>query len=222
MKRKLVMFSQIQPSCFSDLFDEYIYASAFDWNKADDNTYVAYGGGTDIHTGYYHEQRGQHTSPPDIRRDAEELGIFKQFERHVGGFIGICRGSQLLTVANGGSLFQNVSGHTLDHFILTIKEQHRIRATSTHHQMMNPFKLPSEAYQVIAKSEPDLSDCYHNGLNFTAFKPPLEPEIVYYPRTNSLAVQGHPEYLPNDHEFPIYFRRLIKSLILKEEVKNEV
>ena len=36
-----------------------------------------------------------------------------------------------------------------------------------------------------------------------------EPEVVYWKGTNTLGVQGHPEYLAKDHPFPLYVRNLI-------------
>lgn len=72
---------------------------------------------------------------------------------------------------------------------------------SCHHQMCYPYNLPKDDYEVIAWTE-EISNHYQvdkdavdldfpehslddNGL----FK---EPEMIWYPKTRCLGVQGHP------------------------------
>ncbi len=212
MRRKLILMQQTTASVFTDLFDEYIPHAAFDFDDADENTFIHFGGGTDVSPKYYHEPLGKYSSDPDNLRDATELHLVSSLSKVIGGFIGICRGAQLLTVANGGKLFQHVSHHAIEgtHNIVT-KDGNYIKVTSTHHQMMNPFNLPRANYQILAKTPTRISDVYMNGWDSTLPAPECEPEVVWYPETRSLAVQGHPEYMQNHEPFPLYFRELIKT-----------
>ena len=68
--------------------------------------------------------------------------------------------------------------------------------TSSHHQMLYPFDLNENDYELIAYSEFFKSSTYLNGNNEEIELPLnfLEPEIVYYKNTNSLCIQGHPEW----------------------------
>ena len=72
----------------------------------------------------------------------------------------------------------------------------RYNITSSHHQMLYPFDLKKEYYELIAYSEFYQSKTYLNGDNeeIELSKDFLEPEIVYYKDGNSLCIQGHPEW----------------------------
>jgi hypothetical protein len=61
--------------------------------------------------------------------------------------------------------------------------------------MMYPFDMESSKYQIIGHSKYHLSDKYLNGKDQNIELPSnfVEPEIVYYPETKSLCIQGHPE-----------------------------
>jgi hypothetical protein len=112
---------------------------------------------------------------------------------------------------SGGSLIQHVEGHHVDHTILT-ETGLKLTTTSTHHQMMNPYDVH---HQVIAWCPTSLSDTYKNGSNKehlldSAFQ---EVEIVYYPNTLSLCIQGHPEFDTVDEDYKEYCVKLIQNLI---------
>lgn len=72
----------------------------------------------------------------------------------------------------------------------------RYNITSSHHQMLYPFDLNEKDYKLIAYSEYFQSKTYLDGKNEEINLPNnfLEPEIVYYKNTNSLCIQGHPEW----------------------------
>jgi hypothetical protein len=62
---------------------------------------------------------------------------------------------------------------------------------------MYPYNLPKKHYEIIAHSTYFRSNTYLDGDNKEIDIPKdfLECEIVYYPNTNSLAIQGHPEMM---------------------------
>jgi putative glutamine amidotransferase len=74
-------------------------------------------GGSDVAPASYGERalRPEWAGDPD--RDAYELELFREFRRERKPILGICRGCQLINVAMGGSLFQDLetqcagSGH---------------------------------------------------------------------------------------------------------------
>lgn len=191
-------------------------------------------GGADVNPELYDEPKGSYTSI-NKDRDLEEKSIFNVYY-HVPK-LGICRGSQLLTVLNGGKLIQNVTGHTKDHNIhlkpinkrkpLEIRRSVYVKPlqfltlkmTSTHHQMMFPYNLKKEDYSIIGWSQKYLSKEYLNGNDENIKLPEkfLEPEIVFYKRSNSLCIQGHPEF---DSCSPIT-KRIILDIIKKKLLEKK-
>jgi gamma-glutamyl-gamma-aminobutyrate hydrolase PuuD len=154
-------------------------------------------GGEDVTPKFYNEANGKYTSC-NIVRDNEEFSLFNALSRRIPK-VGICRGSQFLTVASGGNLVQHVENHANgNHLIEFTKGSSPLMITSTHHQMMYPYNLRPNKYELIAWSSKHMSNVYLNGNNqqIKVGDKFLEPEIVYYKDTNSLCIQGHPEY-PN-------------------------
>lgn len=165
---------------------------------------VLFTGGEDVCPQYYSQNVGEYTKYNLERDKFEKEYLFNNFPDVPK--LGCCRGSQFLTVLSGGRLIQHVEGHATG-------QLHAIEMngpllgniyniTSTHHQMMYPFKMKEDSYQLVAFSKYFLSGVYLNGDNENIELPKdfLEPEIVYYPKTKSLCIQGHPEMTgcPND------------------------
>jgi putative glutamine amidotransferase len=164
-----------------------------DVKNPQDINLVLFTGGEDVHPNTYGEEVGKFTSC-NTTRDKKEMDTFYKFKNH-SLILGICRGSQLITVLSGGKLIQHVEGHGRDHSIV-VKNSLKYNITSSHHQMLYPFDLNQKDYELIAYSEYFQSKTYLNGNNEEIDLPKnfLEPEIIYYKNTNSLCIQGHPEW----------------------------
>ena len=65
-------------------------------------------GGADVDPAYYDEERHHTTAPIHARHDAFELGLARRALESGVPVLGVCRGSQVLAVADGGSLTQDV------------------------------------------------------------------------------------------------------------------
>ena len=65
-------------------------------------------GGNDIDPAYYNEKMNGSVNI-DARRDIAEFALAKVFAEKKKPILGICRGCQLLNVAFGGSLYQDIS-----------------------------------------------------------------------------------------------------------------
>ncbi len=154
---------------------------------------VLFTGGEDINPEIYNEKVGKFTHI-NTNRDNVEEEVYETFYGNVL-FLGICRGAQILTALSGGRLIQHVTGHGQDHTI-SMNGGGRYVMTSSHHQMLYPFDLRKEDYEILAHSEFFRSNTYLNGDNKEIEIPLdfLEPEIVYYKNTNALCIQGHPEW----------------------------
>lgn len=82
--------------------------SGGDWRRCDG---LLLPGGGDITPALYgRESRG--SEPPDRARDREELTLLHSFLREGKPVLGICRGLQVINVYFGGTLVQDISGHS--------------------------------------------------------------------------------------------------------------
>lgn len=66
-------------------------------------------GGEDLDPAWYEAERSPHTNPPDRERDLFELALFAAARQRELPVLGICRGIQLINVALGGTLYQDLA-----------------------------------------------------------------------------------------------------------------
>jgi gamma-glutamyl-gamma-aminobutyrate hydrolase PuuD len=159
---------------------------------------VVFNGGSDIGTHIYGEEpvlfRGD--GAPS-RRDLEEIRIFEELKSQNSLLLGICRGAQLLNCLNGGKLWQDVNKHARSHAMIDCRTGKTYTATSTHHQMMRPS--PDGEVLAVA-NESTIKQNAEGVFTFNPDKVTLnegkDVEIVWYKKTHSLCIQGHPEYVP--------------------------
>ena len=164
-----------------------------DVKNSKDIDLVLFTGGEDVNPAHYNENIGKYTHINN-NRDKKEIDTFYRFKGK-SFLLGICRGNQLLTILSGGKLIQHVEGHCRDHSMV-LNNSLKYNITSSHHQMIYPFDLNEKDYELIGYSEYFQSNTYLNGDNeeIELSNNFLEPEIVYYKKTNALCIQGHPEW----------------------------
>jgi gamma-glutamyl-gamma-aminobutyrate hydrolase PuuD len=192
----------------------------------DEAELVIFTGGADVDPKLYGEEVGRFTGISEYR-DNEEILIFKKAQELRIPCLGICRGSQFLTVLSGGKLIQHVNNHAIfgTHKIDTLEGE--LDITSTHHQMMYPYNLSMDDYALIGWTPEELATGYLNGDNkdhdFTQLNSDdnPEPEIVKYHKTNCLCIQGHPEMLLNNEDFMIKIRFIISKYLTNEAEENK-
>lgn len=157
---------------------------------------IVFNGGADIGTSIYGEEP-IHSSIPHrpSERDKYEIDRFNEFKNPSVLKVGICRGAQLLNCLNGGTLWQDVNNHGQSHDMVVITTGETIRVTSTHHQMMRPHS----SGQILAVADVATRKVADKA-NFPGIRHDddhRDTEIVWYPATSTLCIQGHPEYVPN-------------------------
>lgn len=146
-------------------------------------------------------------------RDNEEVPLYEAGVAMGIPIIGVCRGGQLACAMSGGKLVQHVNHHGGSHPILTDKGE-VIITSSVHHQMMWPFEMDKKDYQLLAWSKENLSNVYVFDDDNIEQEVELEPEIIWFPKTKSLAIQGHPEFMPSDRPFVRHCLNLVHEYIL--------
>lgn len=178
------------------------------------NSILILHGGSDISPSIYGETPNSHTwaSEGPSNRDHLEINLAKKAISDGIPIFGICRGAQLLCALAGGKLFQHVTGHQSgDHKIITSNGE-VLRTTSAHHQMLNPYGVEHE---MLAWSEVSRSREYVGEKDQSLIPPKVEPEVVFFPKIKSLAVQGHPEWLKKEAKFVKYVLSTIQEKLLK-------
>ncbi len=160
----------------------------------DEADILVFNGGQDIGTSIYNEKPiWPHRIPNNPSpRDTTEIGIFQRFSDPSVLKVGICRGAQLLNCLNGGALWQDVNNHGRDHTMTILETGVTMPITSTHHQMMRPAR---GAEIIATASESSRKQAQHELLEVVVNSGD-DTEVVYYGDTNTLCIQGHPEYVP--------------------------
>lgn len=187
-------------------------------------------GGADIDPKMYGEENTSRLTHTIEKRDTTDTEMFVYAQEHNIMCVGICRGSQFLTAKAGGRLIQDVGGHTANHHIMDW-HNNIYWVTSTHHQMMYPYDLPDDSFRIIATAQPKKSQRYLNGKDENFFEGNIifgseaenftEPEVVYYPKIKSLAIQAHPELLSDGSDSQMFFSRMVLALAKDKEINFE-
>ena len=174
-------------------------------NLVTPSTFILFSGGEDVSPHLYGSER-HHTTFNNVKRDEYETRLFNQYKDNPK--IGICRGGQFLNVMSGGKMYQNVDGHLGDHVLFDCDTNEKVIVTSTHHQMMYPD--PKLGKIVCTAQEGTFRQTYNHEFHAGIDYPPgSDIEVVWYPHTNSLCYQPHPEYEVKsceDHFFKVIER----------------
>lgn len=159
---------------------------------------ILFTGGPDVHPNCFGEETLRFCGAIDARRDALELALAREAKRLGKAVFGICRGIQLLNVALGGSLYQDIPA--------------QVEGLPIAHSQQPPYSVPvhrvavepeSPLFAIVGKRELTVNSMHHQAVR--ALAPELRcaarsrdglAECVYLPGSRFfLAVQWHPEYL---------------------------
>ena len=171
-------------------------------------------GGQDLSPHHYSTTTTDHIKDNDPQRDKWEMKLFTlAFENNLP-ILGICRGMQLINVARGGSLYQDIieqydeslvhlpdeEGESYVHHTITIEEDcslcnfaccQQLDVNSHHHQAIKEL---APGFKVIAKTEGEIVEAIEA----------VDKDFV-------VGVQWHPEDLTHLHPcFEELFNLLIK------------
>lgn len=156
---------------YADVFDGFLFS-----------------GGVDVDPARYGEQISHASVEIDQDRDAFELALYRHVRPTGKPILGICRGIQVLNVAEGGTLYQHIEGHRQDkpgeqraQKVLIYKDSMLHRLTGEREILTNTFhhqnvKVLASVLEADAQSEDGYIEAAHM------------PGHAFY-----LAVQWHPE-----------------------------
>lgn len=179
---------------------------------------VLFTGGEDVNPALY--GRGKH--PKTIvneKRDEEEVKLYEQAQEMGLACIGICRGAQFLAVMNGAKLVQDMDGHTEPHMTKLFGFPKDVMVSSTHHQMMMPDANTNHMVLMRNKALTTYKEsCSPRGVVYSCTNSLEDIECVFYPDTDTLCFQPHPELADDDCRKAFFY--CIRNYVFKGENKN--
>jgi len=192
--------------------------------KIESSACVIFCGGGDVNPRYYGKKNihssvkiaGKYTDETEIKAIKHILKINKPF-------LAICRGIQVLNVALGGTLYQDLDAHFPPEgkpkYHNNLDKLPDERYKSTHYVNIEKDSL---IYRILGKEKIFVNSTHHQavkdlapGLCITGKSPDGVIEVVEIPENdNALAVQFHPERMWTYDED---MRKLFKYFIIRKE-----
>lgn len=146
-------------------------------------------GGGDIHPSYYNETPIEQLDKVDSLRDVYDMMLIRYAARHNVPMLGICRGEQLINVAFGGNLYQDIPSQHPD--------------SSVCHNQKEPSSLPTHTVHVLPGSMvaavTGRTQLFTNTHHHQAVK-----EAAPGFRITAWATDSIPEAIESTHEYPIW------------------
>jgi carbamoylphosphate synthase small subunit len=168
-------------------------------------------GGSDIHPKLYNEPLHP-TTHPSTYRDEEDYAAMDLAATFGIPVFGICRGAQILNVYNGGSLYQDVSGHSGgNHLLFDTEGKPFVTATSLHHQAL----IPPVGALVIATAPCIAGVRFIDGGFKVCSNIDLPEAVLFFEehhKVSGFAIQGHPEMSSNEGYIDYTFK-VINELV---------
>lgn len=183
------------PSILAPVEDEQIierYAQVLDG--------LVISGGRDIPPALYGEQPHERTDPVSKERPLFEIALVKRFRELDKPVLGICYGCQLLNVAFGGNLIQDIPSQVEDSVI-----HRRISPSDNHATHPVYLKQKSLLQAILSASEVTVVSSHHQavkrlapGFRVTAYAPDKVIEAIELEDARFVVgVQWHPEMDPD-------------------------
>ena len=160
-------------------------------------------GGADIHPAAYGEPVSHARAPMDVERDRFELTLLGAFVAAGKPVFGICRGMQLINVAYGGTLYQDLhedAATSEAHHVHDLYDEH------LHEVRIAPGSWMASVYGDVAGGT--VNSIHHQGvkrlgegLRVQAWADDGVVEAVRHDAEDFVVgVQWHPEF--HDHRYP--------------------
>jgi putative glutamine amidotransferase len=168
-------------------------------------------GGADVDPATYGAEWRPETGSPDPIRDAAEIALVRRAVRMRMPILAICRGQQMLNVALGGDLFQDIVAEGAS------EVRHDVRDNGRGH-IAHPVEVdPGSWLADTTRARSLMVNSLHHqavrrvadGLGVTATSPDGIIEGLESPSRRVVAVQSHPEELGGEQ----WARRLFRGFV---------
>ena len=178
---------------------------------------IIFTGGEDFEPAYFGEEEHEHLGEVNVTRDTYDLTLFKLALNRNIPTLGICRGLQLINVAMGGTLYQDLPSQKPSDI------NHRQEEAGTVATHSVSVVEGSAMHQILGEKEIQVNTFHHQaikklapGLKIVGWANDSVPEMIEaYPSRNILGTQFHPEIFTNNGDKQM--GKLFKHLIEKAE-----
>ncbi|MGL5099612.1 MAG: gamma-glutamyl-gamma-aminobutyrate hydrolase family protein [Fusobacteriaceae bacterium] len=178
---------------------------------------ILFSGGEDVHPIFYGEAPLIKIGTVNPDRDRWELELFKEARKKMIPLLGICRGCQIINIALGGTLYQDI-----DSQIPGVNGHHPVGIKGDeiyHHINIDPT---SELYKIFTTQKLGINSFHHQsvkklgeGLVSSAFSEDGIIEAYQYSEIENnyiMGIQWHPEAMVNKHQ---EFKKIFENFIVK-------
>jgi putative glutamine amidotransferase len=176
---------------------------------------ILFTGGGDVHPEQYGSQPHPLVDDVDSDRDRVEIHLLQRILGNGLPFFGICRGLQVINVALGGTLFEDILDQRPDSIL------HRYYPDWPRNHLAHGIQVEegSRLGQILGESNLQVNSLHHQGIRELAA--PLRAsasasdglveafELADHPF--GLAVQWHPEWLQEHPPMQTLFRAFVQA-----------
>lgn len=176
---------------------------------------ILFTGGGDVHPNQYQSAPHPLVDEVDIERDQIEIFLVKEAINKNLPFLGICRGIQVINVALGGTLYEDL----LDQRPESLR--HSYFPEMPRQYLAHEIRIESQSQlaQILGCSTAQVNSLHHQGIRLlapglypSAYAPDGLVEACEYPGQRfGLAVQWHPEWLPTEASMPSLFEHFVAA-----------
>lgn len=155
-------------------------------------------GGIDVDPAYYRRARTPELGRLDPARDTTEIILARWSLRDRKPFLGLCRGMQVLNVATGGTLWQDIDAERPD----SIKHDYFPTAGFERDHLAHPVELSgaTRLADALGRNQAPVNSMHHQGIREvgfglvpTAWAPDGLIEAAEFDDRWAVGVQWHPE-----------------------------
>ena len=180
-------------------------------------------GGGDVDPALYGAPEHPEVGGVDTDRDALEIALVRDATQHQLPFLGICRGLQVINVALGGTLYEDIA----DQRPGSLKHDYHRGGGYPRNRLSHPVHLDesSRVAQMLGTSDVEVNSMHHQavcdlapGLVPTGYAPDGVIEALELPTSThpfGVAVQWHPEWLQEHEPMRALFRAFIQAASLE-------
>lgn len=146
-------------------------------------------GGEDIHPSYYHEEPIPQLGRVDSLRDVYDICLIRLAHDFNVPMLGICRGEQLINVAFGGTLYQDIPSQYPQKELQHQQKEHSTKGTHLVH-----FEPGSQLAAIMGRNEWLTNSHHHQAIKDIA------PSLKVTARTSDGIVEG----FESCEEYPVW------------------
>lgn len=173
-------------------------------------------GGNDIHPEFYRQTNHACSSLEERQTDALDIYLAKAFAKKRKPILGVCRGMQILNIAFGGTLIQDIGTEiqtNIIHAQQKIKNFHEYRNKTIHEIKI----LKDSVLYPILGSSTSVNSYHHQCIDqladsFIISAVSNDGVIEAIEKDSIIGVQWHPEMLLNDDKELGILKYLLKQL----------